>query len=115
MKYFLMIIFFFSTFLISTHQGEVKWSSQEKLKWNDFKKKLGPSVKEYATLTGGIDFSVNQKSDSIVEVIAFAFYDKDQSGKVENSNVLTEEVLRHEQGHFDIWEWYARILREKLK
>jgi hypothetical protein len=114
MKYLLVIIVFLFSFIGILFQNEVKWTPNEKLKWSDFKKKLSTGANELALLDGGIKSDFEQKKDSTVSVVIYAFYDKNLSSKSEDINALTERGLKHEQGHFDIWEWYARVLRKKL-
>ena len=45
----------------------------------------------------------------------YAIFFKSLSSKSSETSFLTDELLEHEQGHFDIDEWYARIFRKELQ
>lgn len=92
-------------------QDSIKWSREVKLEWKDFKGAVPfgdignkKAISSLEILASGIDFY----EDSIpVFKIETYFYKKDSWAILK-----TDDVLLHEQGHFDITEIYARKLRK---
>lgn len=85
-----------------------------KLKWSDFKKTIEPHSREVAYTCGGIACDQKQENTNTMHLNIYAYFDEEMSAKSKETKYLTELILRHEQGHFDIWEWYARIARKKI-
>lgn len=112
----LLFVFIFSFLLFPQSDSEkILWNENKKLTWEDFRGKPIPSASFVASTNTGINFqySYTLKNDEVTveySVESFFYPDKSwfQPGKV------NQHILNHEQGHFDISELHARILRKKL-
>lgn len=111
MKFKFFIFFATFLFLVSFKQKNEKemilWQEDRRLTWDDFK---GKPQKRFAAASTSYDIlkEVNKNS---VEIKAVFFT---QSSWKKNS-WINDQVLAHEQKHFDIVELYARKLRKKIK
>lgn len=106
MRIFILIIVYS---LFFQNQGEpIVWTS-EKLDWSDFQ--------------GSIPYRTEGKvavSTVIITMTSFEWHGKVAAGEVKAfflpmeswTRVRTEEILYHEQGHFDLTEIYARLIRK---
>jgi hypothetical protein len=102
----------------------IVWSKAKKLTWNDFQGKISKD-KTYEI----INVYKEREEDAARSRVAIALYYECEGNKAnhivkaefEKNNswyspqYKTEEVLSHEQLHFDITELYARRLRTKLE
>lgn len=112
----LLLVFIFSFLLFPQSDSEkMLWNENKKLTWEDFRGKPIPSASFVASTNTGINFqySYSLKNDEVsveYSVASFFYPEKSwfQPGKV------TQHILNHEQGHFDISELHARILRKNL-
>lgn len=89
----------------------IEWQQSRKLNWDDFQ---GPIDDEssYKAHTKS-KLSVGWECDEgIFNFHAVAKFDKEVSWK---ADVLTDELLAHEQLHFDICELYARKARLRIQ
>ena len=118
MKFF-AVVFFISSMLSAQKvilKDTITYREYSKLTWQDFKAKApldspfsasvstGMGYKwSYSTSNGEIDFSYSVKSS----LYRNSSWSKYTEGK--------ENVLSHEQLHYDITELYARKLRQALK
>ncbi len=106
--YCLLII---SCFAFTQDENLMFWQSGNKLTWEDFKGKPDKSS-PYKALTYGrikTDVSANSKEAHIIIKTSF---DKNKSWVKE---LRIDNLLAHEQLHFDIIELWARKFRQKLK
>lgn len=110
-----IIIFFILTSCVFRSNAQVSdtiyWTSNYKLKWNDFRGAIPDSVNEYDAMTftqirykivpteAGYNFSVD------------CFFLKSFSW----SKAISNSLLFHEQRHFDIAEIFARKLRREFR
>jgi len=108
--------------LCSSFQGMKKvgdvivWSPNSEPAWKDFKKSLQGSAIEAAYSVCGIDISSAPKQiNDTIYLEVEAFFSKTLSAKTTEKELLTDNVLTHEHGHFDITELYARMLRKEIK
>lgn len=85
----------------------IEWSVQ-KLSWNDFKG-TPKAMRAVAMTNSGIYFKYGQQSEGILNFTIVGTFDKKHSWVQIKGR--TDEVLRHEQLHFDITELHARMLR----
>ncbi|HXB12059.1 MAG TPA: DUF922 domain-containing protein [Bacteroidia bacterium] len=94
----------------------ILWSPNSEPGWKDFKKSLQGNAIEAAYSVCGIDISSSPKqiNDTIFLEVE-AFFSKTESAKTTEKELLTNNVLTHERGHFDITELYARMLRKDIK
>ena len=86
------------------------WNTDRKLIWDDF---LGKADKHsgYAALTSSkIGFDTEWFDDSVIVIIP-TYFDHHKSWVLGDG---TDELLAHEQGHFDIAEIIARKVRKEL-
>lgn len=106
----LFLIFHFSIPIVAQEDTSfIEWSEGVNLEWEDFKGK--PESNGYSAVSDvGIVIENLPSKGRKKPVIVVASFDKSKSWKKAQS----EELLRHEKGHFDIAEIYARLLRKKL-
>jgi hypothetical protein len=97
----------------------IKWSPDYKLNVDDFKElkmdnkgvkydSLNYKLRAYSTVTIGYTFK-SEKGKTVFD--AFALFVRSRSWIKENN----ESVVKHEQGHFDITEIYARKLEQAVR
>lgn len=114
MKLFLFI-FAFLLFPISTTE-KIPWSETSPLQWEDFKGKPNHNAGFVASTNTGIhfyySFSINQKKEVKVNYTVESFFNREKSWFI--PDLVTPQILNHEQAHFDITELHARILRKRL-
>lgn len=89
------------------------WSAAKKLNWADFKGKHDPSGGLDAFTCSEIAFAPvdNASPDSLILNVTCAFNCNKSSVKTGLKQAI---LLDHEQGHFDMAEIYARLLRKKI-
>ncbi len=111
MKKILSLILFLPAVIFFSNKEEqyIDWSNEKRLEWDDFK---APPVKntDAAALTAThLGFSYSFINGKVSYDIVCRF-DKTKSwGLVKN-----EWILKHEQGHFDIAEIFARKLNQDV-
>ncbi len=106
--------------VVSSHDhtgySVISWSKVQKLTWDHFRGSV-PVDAEAITAAAtycGIGFEANALSDtnSNFQVRVYNnFYINDSWARPEEMN---DDVLAHEQGHFDLCELYTRKLRERM-
>ena len=104
----LIFILLLGTSLISF--GQIDWSDG-KLKWSDFSGPV-PSNSKFDALTHStisLDF---EGQNIILNFTIKSQFNPDKSWKKEGVDAY---ILKHEQIHFDITEYHARLLRKNLK
>lgn len=98
-------------FIIPKYDDEyIKWNEKRKLTWEDFKapaQKIGNTA---AMTTTHLGFSYNVKNGDVTYLIECRFEKNRSWGLVKN-----DWILKHEQGHFDIAEIFARKLHKEIK
>ena len=98
------------------HEKQIEWSKDRKLTWNDFKGKSisTPDTKTGAESNCGFGFQSNTVRifSNVKMKIENMFYCN--SSWVLPENKANNELLEHEQLHFDLSQIYARQLRKKL-
>ena len=93
--------------LSQLEEDHIKWQDSRKLTWEDFKAaplKIGNTA---AMTTTHLGFSYNISNGKITYKIDCRFEKNKSWGLVKN-----EWILKHEQGHFDIAEIFARQLNK---
>lgn len=88
----------------------IPWSASRKLAWSDFKGDPDPHSSNAALTSSNINIEFGYNEDGFQYAIKCSF-DKNRSWV----RIRTNEVLAHEQGHFDIAEIYARRLNKLMK
>ncbi len=101
--------------LVSPPDERIKWSEERRLKWSDFKAEANYEVPWAATTSSGMthEFSGNIKGDEVTydSKVKCFFYPQNSWYKKE---LATDNLLLHEQLHFDIAELHARKLRKRI-
>ena len=96
-------------FTTGPEEDYITWDETRKLTWDDFKappQKIGNTA---AMTTTHLGFAYNVKNGTVTYVIDCRFEKNRSWGLVKN-----DWILKHEQGHFDIAEIFARRLNEKV-
>jgi predicted secreted Zn-dependent protease len=94
-------------FLSQLEEDSIKWQEDRKLTWNDFRAeplKMGSTA---AMTTTHLGFSYNVSNGKVTYKIDCRF-EKNKSWVL----VKNDWILKHEQGHFDIAEIFARKLNQ---
>ncbi|MEO6882743.1 MAG: hypothetical protein ABI199_01825 [Bacteroidia bacterium] len=99
----------------NSKNDEIIWSPDRKLTWKDFEKPLSKYAPEAAGTNSGIDYSLKPIDNLSIKVGIYDIFFKSLSSKSLDKSHLINEILEHEQGHFDINELYARMLRKQLQ
>lgn len=94
-------------------KSRVYYREDRKLKWADFTVISATRTTYAAEIHCQIDMEVIAKGDDVKEVNVFCYMVKQQSWVVREQ--MTDRVLSHEQGHFDIADKFSRMLIERLK
>jgi hypothetical protein len=86
------------------------WSDNEKITWNDFKPTKWQKKGVSATIKTSIwcNINIDNKTAKV-----FAYMNKNKSRALDTIP-LNKTLLRHEQYHFNITEYYARLFRKEL-
>ena len=92
-------------------QDTLHWSSKDTLTWDDFKGKPNLSSSHLAISSTGISYSLHYADSSCIFKVA-AFFNKSNSWRKPSADL---KVLKHEQGHFNITEIFARKLEAALQ
>ena len=90
----------------------ILWKLDRPLTWDDFK---GKPEKRFAAASTSYDIlkEVNKGTTTNASVKIEAVFFCESSWK--KKSWINDQVLAHEQKHFDIVEVYARLLRKKIK
>ncbi len=112
MCFFLGMISCLSQEIVET----IPWQSQYRLKWSDFRGPVPVDAVPAATTASGISYRysanlMHHEVDLDFEVTAYFYPDESWY----RPSVCDDNVLAHEQLHFDISELYARKMRFKLE
>ncbi|WP_207512395.1 DUF922 domain-containing protein [Longitalea luteola] len=88
----------------------IPWSASRKLTWSDFKGEPDPHSSNAALTSSNINIEFGYDEKGFTYSIKCSF-DKNRSWvRIKNNDVLV-----HEQGHFDIAEIYARKLNKLMR
>lgn len=85
------------------------WAETRKLTWNDYKGKADRSIGAAASTATYLGINYNFSPEGLTYSIICSF-SKNRSWGLHK----TEYILKHEQGHFDIAEIFARKLNMKM-
>jgi predicted secreted Zn-dependent protease len=112
MKRIVLFIFFVLPFTVTgqTESNDMLTWSSKRLSWDDYKAKPDPDSDAAASTATvlSIDYSISSKS--------FGYKIKSYFSKARSWGLhKTDYILRHEQGHFDIAEIYARKLHKRMQ
>jgi hypothetical protein len=87
----------------------IDWKPASRLSWSDYKGDPNPSSDAAASTTTylGIEYNINEKS--------FTYKIQCKFSRTKSWGLSkTDYILKHEQGHFDIAEIFARKLNKKM-
>ena len=98
---------------LSETKSRVYYREDRKLKWADFKVVSETPDTYAAEIDCKIEMEVQTEGDDVTKIDVFCYMDKLQSWVVREQ--MTDRVLSHEQGHFDIADRFSRMLIERLK
>jgi len=91
----------------------VEWNPERKLVWSDFRATRKPPGKVPAALsTCGFGFEATEENHRVVSVEIHVTFYQDKSWK--NPQHQTDDVLSHEQIHFDITELMGRNFHKEI-
>lgn len=105
----LFVLFIHSSF--SQNKNEIIWKEGVPLTWKDFQGKVQKRFAAASTVYK-IVAHLSSPTENKIHVIIHATFYKEDSWK--NKSWINEQVLEHEQKHFDIVELFARKLRKKV-
>jgi hypothetical protein len=98
----------------SFREGEedvITWNKDRKLTWNDYRGKPKPRFAAASTVYS-LGRNIYEENGQVIARLEAYFYCKDSWKK---DDWISDEVLSHEQKHFDIVELYARKLRKQAQ
>ena len=99
------------THVSTTNDDNYVYWSERKLTWSDFQGKV-PADSKFDALTHSA-ISLDYEGQGVtLKFNIESIFDPRKSWKKEGVN---QYILQHEQVHFDITEYHARVLRKKLK
>ena len=105
---FLVTAFIFPLFFLSHFEEDfIKWNESRKLTWEDFKAAPRQMGSTAAMTTTHLGFSYNVANGKVTYKIDCQFEKNKSWGLIKN-----DWILKHEQGHFDIAEIFARRLNK---
>ncbi|MBA2613761.1 MAG: hypothetical protein H0U95_17500 [Bacteroidetes bacterium] len=110
--FFILSIVFLLSFKPDNEKEIVSWKLERPLTWDDFK---GKPERRFAAASTSYDIlkAVNKGTTKTATIKIEAVFFCQSSWK--KKSWINEQVLEHEQKHFDIVELYARKLRKKIK
>jgi len=113
----LMVIMFFLSFSFKKND-RVLWHKRNIITWNDFRVVTQLSGNEKAITETHISNNGSKIKKDIIIFKINCYLSRNKSvvlNDVIEDNVISDNILKHEQGHFDITEIYARKIRRRLK
>jgi hypothetical protein len=104
-----LVILLVSVWQQATAQDTLYWNAAEKLQWQDFEGMADSNSRFAAATSTGIVWGYAFKGGSFT-FSAQSYFVKRKSWK---RGEVTDRMLEHEQGHFDITEIFTRRLKAK--
>jgi hypothetical protein len=92
-----------------TSEELIDWNVSRRLTWDDYKASPNPNNDAAASTTTYLRISYNISSEGFTYKIRSQFSRTSSWGRYK-----TDYVLKHEQGHFDIAEIFARKLNRQM-
>lgn len=96
--------------VINQNNNLIDWSASRKLTWEDFKGPVDPESKNAALTSSSINIEFGYDDNGLEYSIKCSFNKEKSWVRIRNN-----EVLAHEQGHFDLAELHARKLFKAMK
>lgn len=94
-------------------EGMIYWQKNQPLKWSDFKGRPVKSSPFHAQTQGALNYTFDNMGPGAYVFKLNVKYDKQKSWSKPKEQ--TDDLLRHEQGHFDIYEIYGRLIMQRIK
>jgi predicted secreted Zn-dependent protease len=94
--------------LVQRNDDYIKWQEDRRLTWEDFKAEPVKMGNTAAMTTTHLGFGYSVMNGQVTYKIDCRFEKKKSWGLVKN-----DWILKHEQGHFDIAELFARKLNQR--
>jgi hypothetical protein len=108
----LLLLMSFLFLQTETDPPQIEWQVDRKLEWSDFKRRAGADELFKAFSYTGISYIIEAPEDKIEITVTPYFLPKESWVHI---SYLNDELLNHEQGHFDITAIYARMLKSQLR
>ncbi len=109
--FYLILCFVFLSSFNQDRKDIIVWQEGKLLTWDDFKGK--PAKRFSAASTHYDTFKTTEEKGNKTEVVVRAIFYTNKSWK--KVSWINDEVLEHEQKHFDIVELFARKLRKEIQ
>jgi len=93
-------------------KGRIVWDEKIPLTWDNFKGHPDKKSSFNAATASTIIISSELKNQDELVIHIMAIFDPKKSWK--KKKTITNNLLKHEQNHFDITEVYARLLIKKI-
>lgn len=100
----------------ASFEDKIHWSADRKLSWQDFKGKPKEESRYSAESSLQISYGLKISNQSGVTEYSFnvdCYFEKNDSWV--KTDKKTDALLKHEQLHFDIAEYFSRKLRREFK
>lgn len=88
----------------------ILWQADRRLSWEDFQSEVNQQERLHAMTSTNIEVQANCNGNLMQYEVKCVFKTKDSWSK----NKKSQQLLAHEQLHFDLTEVHARLLRQKL-
>ena len=102
-----------SSFVVNKEDDKISWSKDRKLTWKDFKGKPNNGGQVAAMTDSGFSYESGKMENDSMQLIIVNFFYKNTSWVKKNEE--KENILAHEQCHFDITELFTRKFRKQIK
>lgn len=114
----LMLVFFLLSFQFEDVEGVdyIKWDASRPLTWKDFSGKIDAKSSFDAWTYSGMSYTYSwyyQGENVKVDCEIYSYFEPGQSWVKKGK--MSDELLAHEQIHFDIAELHARYFEEKIE
>jgi|WetSurMetagenome_2_1015567.scaffolds.fasta_scaffold00007_145 hypothetical protein len=93
-------------------KNKILWDENRPLTWKDFKGSPDEKSSFKALTAAGLYYSAEQVSEDEVKVTVTPYFDPHKSWRKKKE--VNDNLLEHEQHHFDQWELSSRLFIEKL-
>lgn len=110
------ILFLLPYLIYLSNVTEVKWNESTPLTWSNFSADIDSESEYDAWTFSGFNYTYTWKRMDgaiSVECSAFGYFDPTLSWVKKNKQ--SDELLKHEQLHFDISELYSRYFEQRMK
>ncbi|MES2703572.1 MAG: hypothetical protein V4649_13095 [Bacteroidota bacterium] len=102
-----------STSASAPAMSEFQWSDHTKLSWEDFRGPVQAEDDQSAAATHcGMGFKTVTDENGQPKIVVYNKFYVNKSWVRDDAKL--QEILDHEQGHFDLCELYTRKLRERM-